>query len=454
MKWYESIAFKSIVFVVVSAFALIAVVSYSVYTAAKDEIAANVEHKLILEGEYITSDFLKRGSSNPSKVQYVKLLKELAAKIDGYAFIEDGEGRLILASSPSIQRNWPKLHKDIRRFDKPHPYKHFIKFERFVFPKDPFFDGKKSYGIIYDLDSKQGYRLGMAVAYDKAFAPVKNILYKILSAITMAIVLLSLISYFVLKKQIVQPLRDISAQLHTTDEFEIESLTPVKTEQKGEIGELVEALNKRTRIVKELTKEIEDTQKEIVFTMGAIGESRSKETGNHVKRVAEYSRILALGIGMSEKEADLLKEASPMHDIGKVAIPDSILNKPGRLSPKEREIMDRHTTLGYEMLKHSKRELLQAAAIVAYEHHEKWDGSGYPRGLAGEEIHIYGRITAVADVFDALGSDRVYKKAWADERIFELFKEESGRHFDPRLVDVFFENLDALLAVRKEFADI
>ena len=115
--------------------------------------------------------------------------------------------------------------------------------------------------------------------------------------------------------------------------------------------------------------------------------------------------------------------------------------------------MDTHAQLGYDMIRHSERPLLRAAAYVAYEHHEKWDGTGYPRKLSGEDIHIYGRITAVADVFDALGSDRVYKKAWDDERIFELFREERGKHFDPTLVDLFFENLDLFLAVRSEFKD-
>jgi response regulator RpfG family c-di-GMP phosphodiesterase len=207
-----------------------------------------------------------------------------------------------------------------------------------------------------------------------------------------------------------------------------------------------------TEITK-LNQEIEKTQKEVVFTMGAIGESRSKETGNHVKRVAEYSKLLALYSGLNEKEAEMLKQASPMHDIGKVAIPDAILNKPGRFDEAEREIMNTHAALGYEMLKHSNRPLLKTAAIVANEHHEKWDGSGYPKGLSGEDIHIYGRITALADVFDALGSDRVYKQAWNDEKIFNLFKEERAKHFDPKLVDIFFEHLDEFLKIRETFKD-
>jgi response regulator RpfG family c-di-GMP phosphodiesterase len=156
---------------------------------------------------------------------------------------------------------------------------------------------------------------------------------------------------------------------------------------------------------------------------------------------------------MDEKEAEMLKQASPMHDIGKVAIPDAILNKPGRFDDAEFKIMQSHAELGYEMLKHSNRPLLKMAATLAYEHHEKWNGKGYPQGISGENIHIYGRITAIADVFDALGSDRCYKQAWDDERIFALFREERGQHFDPRLVDIFFEHIDEFLAVRECLKD-
>jgi len=203
-----------------------------------------------------------------------------------------------------------------------------------------------------------------------------------------------------------------------------------------------------------LNKEIEETQKEVVFTMGAIGERRSQETGNHVKRVAQYSKIFAIYYGLSEDEAEMLKQASPMHDIGKVAIADSILNKPGRFTDEEFKIMTKHSLLGYEMLKGSKRPLLNLAATIAYQHHEKWNGSGYPRGLKGDEIDINGRITAIADVFDALGSSRVYKEAWSDEKIFKLFKEERGKHFDPELVDIFFNNLDEFLNIRNSLKDI
>jgi putative nucleotidyltransferase with HDIG domain len=187
--------------------------------------------------------------------------------------------------------------------------------------------------------------------------------------------------------------------------------------------------------------------------MGAIGERRSKETGNHVKRVALYSEILALKYGLSKEEAELLKLASPMHDIGKVGISDEILNKPAKLTAEEFNIMKKHAKLGYKMLKSSDKEILKTAAIVAYQHHEKYNGTGYPKQLKGEDIHIYGRITAIADVFDALGSERIYKKAWSLEEIFELFKKERGEHFDPILIDIFFEHFDDFNKVRLKYLD-
>jgi len=232
-----------------------------------------------------------------------------------------------------------------------------------------------------------------------------------------------------------------------------EELERTYTELNDYKNNLEEKVEEGISEIKDLNNEIEETQREVVFTMGAIGESRSKETGNHVKRVAQYSKILALAYGMNEKEADMLKQASPMHDIGKVAIPDAILNKPGSFTDEEFAHMKQHAQLGYEMLKNSKRTLLKAAATVAHEHHERWDGRGYPRGLKGTEIHIYGRITAIADVFDALGSDRCYKKAWDDEKIFKLFHEGHGTQFDPTLVDLFFENIKALQDVRSQYKD-
>jgi len=272
--------------------------------------------------------------------------------------------------------------------------------------------------------------------------------------------LLGILISFYLSKSYTKPFSQLLEAMKESNPTK-NRITIIQTNAKNEIRELFDEFNmqmeqiaKSSKSIQLLNDEIENTQKEVVFTMGAIGESRSKETGNHVKRVAQYSKLLALYYGLSKEEAELLKQASPMHDIGKVAIPDSILNKPGKFVPEERVIMDTHAKLGYDMLKSSRRELLQLAATVAYEHHEKWDGSGYPRKLKGEEIHIAGRITAIADVFDALGSDRVYKKAWDDDRIFNLFKEERGKHFDPKLIDIFFNNLEEFLSVREKFKDV
>ena len=204
----------------------------------------------------------------------------------------------------------------------------------------------------------------------------------------------------------------------------------------------------------ELNDAIEETQREVIYAMGEIGETRSKETGNHVKRVALYSKKLALLCGLSYEEADRLHMASPMHDIGKVGIADAILNAPRKLTKDEFEIMKTHAELGYNMLCYSDKPILKAAAIVAGEHHEKWDGSGYPNAKSAEEIHIYGRITAVADVFDALGSERIYKKAWELDKIIQLFKEERGKHFDPKIVDLFLQNIDSFVKIRDKFKDI
>jgi len=218
--------------------------------------------------------------------------------------------------------------------------------------------------------------------------------------------------------------------------------------------DIVMAYAKDITDVIKANQEIIQTQKEIVYTMGEIGETRSKETGNHVKRVAEYSALLAKKIGLDNEEAELIKMASPMHDIGKVGIPDMVLNKPGKLDEQEWEIMKTHAQLGYEMLKHSDRPILKASAIIAQQHHERYDGKGYPNQLSGEDIHIYARITAVADVFDALGSERVYKKAWELDKILGLFKTEQGQHFDPNLVQILFDSLDEFLVIRDKYQDI
>ena len=218
-------------------------------------------------------------------------------------------------------------------------------------------------------------------------------------------------------------------------------------------AEFVARVSTQLKVITLQNKKIEKTQTEVLLKMGEIGELRSKETGNHVRRVAEYCRLLGEITGLEKHECDVLMNASPMHDIGKVAIQDSILNKPAKLTDEERLIMQEHTNLGYNMFKDSEEEILQAAAIVAHQHHEKFDGTGYPQQLQANQIHIYGRIIAIVDVFDALASDRVYKKAWELDKIIALFKEERGKHFDPYLLDDFLNNIGQFLAIKEKYID-
>lgn len=196
-----------------------------------------------------------------------------------------------------------------------------------------------------------------------------------------------------------------------------------------------------------LNKGIEETQKEIIFHIAETMECRSAGTGSHVRRVAEYARLLAIKYGLDEEEADMLKLASTPHDLGKIGIPDSILNKPGPLTAEEYDTIKSHVYRGHDLLMHSANPIIQAAARIVLLHHERWDGTGYPQGLKGEEIHIHGRIIGVADVFDALSNRRVYHEAWSWGEVFSYFREERGKHFDPRLVDILFEN-------KEEFQDI
>lgn len=203
----------------------------------------------------------------------------------------------------------------------------------------------------------------------------------------------------------------------------------------------------------DLHRQIEETQREVVYRLAEAVETRSMETGNHLKRVAAMCKLLALEYGLSEDEAEILMYASPLHDVGKIAIPDAILNKPGKLDAAEWEVMKTHAELGHRMLASSDKPILKAGAIIALEHHEKWDGTGYPNGKAGEDIHIYGRIVAIADVYDALASKRCYKDAWALGDIYTFVKSEKGRHFDPDIVDALTRNLDYVQQIMVDYSD-
>ncbi|MBW8186269.1 HD-GYP domain-containing protein [Shewanella nanhaiensis] len=205
------------------------------------------------------------------------------------------------------------------------------------------------------------------------------------------------------------------------------------------------------RKVLEKTQEISDNQLKVVQRLGRAAEYKDNETGMHVIRMSHYTYVLALATGVSEKDAETLRVAAPMHDVGKIGIPDSILQKQGKLDEDEWQVMLTHAEIGAEILGDDSSEMLSIARTVALSHHEKWDGSGYPYGLKGEAIPMVGRIVAIADVFDALTSIRPYKPAWSVDEALGLLKEESGRHFDPSLVTLFIACIDDILEIKSKF---
>lgn len=205
--------------------------------------------------------------------------------------------------------------------------------------------------------------------------------------------------------------------------------------------------------LKDLNIEIEETLKETLHSIGMIAEHRSKETANHVKRVGRISKLIALKLGFSEDESELIYIASQLHDIGKIAIEDEILLKNGKLTPEEYAKVQFHAQIGYEMLRYSKRKILQASSIIALEHHEKYDGSGYPSGKGGDAIHIYAKIVAICDVLDALNSKRCYKDAWPFEDVIAYLQEQSGLHFDPKIVDTVVKYKDEIYDILVELKD-
>ena len=206
-------------------------------------------------------------------------------------------------------------------------------------------------------------------------------------------------------------------------------------------------------LVDEQTHEIREGEKELIFRMSRAAEFRDPETGAHIQRMAYYSQVIAKGLGLDEKAQKTILEAAPMHDVGKIGIPDYILLKPGKLSAEEFEVMKNHAKLGYELLDGSGSEILRAGAEIAISHHEKYDGTGYPHGLVGTKIPLFGRIVAVADVFDALTSERPYKKAWPLEEAVRFLEDGRGMHFDPLCVEAFLAGWDEVQAIRQKFQD-
>ena len=246
--------------------------------------------------------------------------------------------------------------------------------------------------------------------------------------------------------------------LHFTDTLHSESLLYVgETWDLSELDfKLVEVFCTNVSIGFEnlhLNQELVEAQMEMICVLAGAAESRSQETAAHVRRVGSLAELLAKAAGMSDKEAEMMRHAAPLHDIGKIGIPDAILNKPGIHTPEEAEVMRTHASIGHQMLSQSKRGIFLMAAEIAATHHENWDGSGYPNGLKGDAIPLTGRITMLADVFDALGSKRCYKAPWTSESIQQFIRSQSGIKFDPDLVEILFKHWDAAEEVRLQLPD-
>ncbi len=299
---------------------------------------------------------------------------------------------------------------------------------------------------VLNFDVDMTNYLGMSLTY----------LYILFISFILGIIGISIVLIKIIDKNVKEPLENLIEETHhsykkhidiDTNRYESLELDNVASK----INQFNHAVLKKNDELRELNEEIEATQSEIIHAMGYIGEARSKETANHVIRVSEISYLLAFKYGLPENECNWIKDASPMHDIGKVGIPDDILHKAGKLTDKEFKQIQQHPTWGYNVFKNSKRIMLKASSIIAHQHHERWDGNGYPQGLQGEDIHIYGRIVAVADVFDALSCKRCYKDAWTQERVYQYFIDNSGTQFDPAIVNVLIKGYDEVLAIIKQF---
>lgn len=208
--------------------------------------------------------------------------------------------------------------------------------------------------------------------------------------------------------------------------------------------------------VQERTQVISDTRLQVVRCLGRAAEYRDEDTGLHIIRMSKISALLGKAAGMNEAQCEMILNASPMHDVGKIGIPDHILLKPGKFEAEEWAIMKTHSQVGADILEGlegNDSELMDMAREIALTHHEKWNGKGYPNGLRGEDIPMVGRICALADVFDALTSKRPYKKAWTVEKSLDLIKSESGEHFDPALVELFVENLSEIVKIKEKYAE-
>lgn len=261
------------------------------------------------------------------------------------------------------------------------------------------------------------------------------------------------------KKTLAMGANDFMAKPYDPEELKLRVMNHVRSKK---LHELVRDMNSVLqddiiRKTSELQKALDFSRKaefEITVRLGRAAEFRDTETGMHIRRISELSWELAVLAGLDEKECDILKHASPLHDVGKIGIPDRVLLKPGKLDADEFDLMKMHTLIGSKILSDAGEfPVIKAGQIVALQHHEKWDGSGYPQGLSGKDIHIFGRIVMVADIFDALTSSRPYKKAFPLEKAVEIMFAGRGDFFDPELLDLFLDNLKVFVDIKEKYRD-
>lgn len=261
------------------------------------------------------------------------------------------------------------------------------------------------------------------------------------------------------KKVLAMGASDFIGKPYDVEELKLRIINNLKIKKYNDIiKDMNEFLQKevmrKTKDLQDALKLAKEAEYEMVLKFGMISEFRDEETGAHTRRISSYSKLFGQLLGLPEEEQNILLNASPLHDVGKIGIPDNILKKPGPLTPEEFEIIKLHTTIGAKILDSDPRFLtLKAGKVIAEQHHEKWDGSGYPYRLKGEEIHLYARIVAISDVFDAMTSDRVYRPAFSVEQTIDIMKKGRGSHFDPELFDIFIDNLDEFLLIKDKFKD-
>lgn len=312
--------------------------------------------------------------------------------------------------------------------------------------------------LLHSVLSRNGYRITAFPSGEKALEYIAKY-HKSIDLILLDIMMPDMDGYSVCKQLKVSRFTAKIPVIFLTAFNDIEALT--KSFEVGGVDYLVKPFRTKELLVRIQTHlklkyyqdlELEKTQYELISMMGSLAENHHEDTAAHVKRVGEYSYLITRLLGYSDEIATMVQSASMLHDIGKVTTPDSILLKTDRLTPEEFTVMKKHAQAGYTALKCSSLPLFQAAAVIAHQHHEKYDGTGYPRGLKGEQIHIFGRIVAFADVFDAISSSRGYKKGWKLDEIFTYIKSEYGRQFDPKIVDLFFDHFALFLDIKEKYA--